>query len=116
MSIKSFLIFAGVMFSGAAFAVEANKAIKITSFQDIGYRSRAAELCATLEGVTTFPAYVQVLVDKNYKSPGYYNVVVGAESKFCVVVATYTGKAEVSLWGADVRTEAVASEFKENSK
>ncbi len=93
-SLFGFLILAAI--GASAFA---ESEVKITTFQFAGSRTRAAELCARVSGVTEFPVFVKIVVDEKSKKPGIYNEVVGSEAEFCTTVVTYEGTAIASVWG-----------------
>lgn len=74
--------------------------VKVTSFLPIvNSQTRLGELC----GVVTGPANelsnarVSVASDPKAKKPGYYAVAVDRTGRFCVVVHTFTGTAEVAV-------------------
>jgi len=93
----------GLFLLGSVAAL-ADAEVKITSFQYAGSRTRAAELCAKVTGVSEFPVYVKVVVDEKSKKPGTYNEVVGSESEFCTTVVTYEGTAIAGVWGQKLGT------------
>ena len=94
------LFVASVLAGQLALAAE----VKITSYQYAGTRTRAAELCATVTGVDTFPAYIKITVDEKSEKPGIYNIVVGPELYFCTTVVTYEGTATANVWGSTIMT------------
>ncbi len=79
--------------------------VKITSFnyvrtsQDL--MSPLAELCGAVEGATTAPTFIQVIVDHKSSKPAYYNTFAGVNGKFCTSVITYRGTAEAVLVGGE---------------
>lgn len=96
---KTFILVVATILTGQlASAAE----VKITSFHYAGQRTRAAELCATVTDVDTFPAYIKIIVDEKADKPGIYNIVVGPELAFCTTVVTYNGTATASAWGSKV--------------
>lgn len=80
--------------------------VKITSFYYINNTRPHAELCGKVED-SSFPALVKVVVDPHTNRPGTYNTMVGSNGKFCVMVATWSGKAEALLDGSEETTEAL---------
>lgn len=98
MNIKKIAI--GVLFlARTSFAYAEEEKVEVTSFRYADSRTRVAELCGKLLGVTSFPAFVKIVVDEKSDNPGIYNSVVGPEAKFCTTVVTYYGTASVFLWG-----------------
>lgn len=87
--------------------------IKVTSFNFIrtsgdGFYSPLAELCGKVEGATSNPTFVNVLVDPSTNKPASYNTLTDANGKFCVAVITFKGRAEASIIGdATATTEAL---------
>lgn len=79
--------------------------VKITSFNYIrtsqDMMSPLAELCGTVEGATSAPTFIQVVVDHKSSKPAYYNTMAGANGKFCAAVITYRGTAEAVLIGGE---------------
>ena len=73
--------------------------VKVTSFVLARNSETLAELCGVVEGTLTTPTYVKVAVDPYGRRPGTYNTVAGVDGKFCVVVMTYNGRAEASVFG-----------------
>ncbi len=73
--------------------------VKVTSFVLARNSETLAELCGVVEGTLTTPTYVKVAVDPYARRPGTYNTVAGVDGKFCVVVMTYNGRAEASVFG-----------------
>ena len=74
--------------------------VEITSFIAAGARTRAAELCGKVTGLTDDWVVVRVLVDPKTDKPGVYNALVGKDGKFCTTVVSYSGQAVVSIgWG-----------------
>lgn len=94
---KKFLFAALMVSSLPIFAAS----VKITSFyvvnNDPSYYH--AELCGLVEGATTNPTFVKVLVDPRRNRPATYNTLAGADGKFCVAVVTYSRIAQVSIIG-----------------
>lgn len=79
-----------------AFASE----VKITSFRylEAGSRSSsAAELCGKLTSPTGQPELVKITSDPNSKTPASYTAWTGKDGKFCLVISTLTGRANVDL-------------------
>lgn len=71
--------------------------VKITSFNYGRPGQWYAELCGLVEGASTNPTFVKVIVDPRSKKPGTYNTFAGEDGKFCVAVVSYQGEAEVDL-------------------
>lgn len=92
---KRITIFLGILSSVSVMAEEAK--IEITSFVMAGYRTHAAELCGKVTGATAPFVVAKIAVDPNAEKPGIYNVLVGAEGKFCTTVVTYDGIAQASV-------------------
>lgn len=79
---------------------QASDSVKITSFyflQNGTNPNPAAELCGVLTAPTGKPELVKVTVDGNSKNPATYNTWAGKDGKFCLVLATYAGKADAEL-------------------
>ena len=80
----------------AAFASD----VKVTSFrflQSGSSFSPAAELCGELVAPTGKPEMVKIVSDPNSEGSATYHVWTGKEGKFCSVLATQTGKADVDI-------------------
>jgi hypothetical protein len=81
----------GFLFFSLAHASE----VKITSFQYLG-NARVAELCGVIEGVTKSGELVEVIVDPKMKAPGHYTALASSTGKFCLVLRTLSGEADVT--------------------
>ncbi len=103
---KKFIVFALLVFSFASMAAS----VKVTSFNYVRNQNDLyhplAELCGLVEGATSTPSFVQVLVDPKSKEPASYNTIAGKDGKFCVAVITFRGNAEVNLINETASTEA----------
>lgn len=100
--------FALVSFAALAFSAAA-ATVKINSFYFLGNGdSRVAELCGTVSDATTSPSYVQITVDPNTGRQGHYNTLAGKDGKFCALVLTYRGTANVSILDSEVAVNAEA--------
>ncbi len=86
-----------ILASGSAFAEEAK--VEITSFSFAGSRTRAAELCGKVTGISS-SVIVKVTVDEKTDRPGVYNVFVDKDGAFCTTVVTYRGTAIAGISGA----------------
>jgi hypothetical protein len=79
--------------------------VKITSFNFVrtsqDMMSPLAELCGTVEGATSSPTFVQVIVDHKSSKPAHYNAIAGANGRFCTAVITYRGTAEAVLMSGE---------------
>lgn len=96
-----------VMFSATNANAETPE-IKVTSFV-LEPGTRLAELC----GETDFKGAllpIKVLVDPNAKSPGSYLATTNLDGKFCVMVRTLTGRADVTL-ARSLSTSVVAAKL-----
>ena len=72
--------------------------VKVTSFRFLesgSHFSPAAEICGELLSPTGKPEMVKITSDPGPKGSALYYSWVGPEGKFCSVIATFTGKAEV---------------------
>ncbi len=96
---KLFLSMALLAFSISAFSAS----VKVTSFnyirQSQDMLNPVAELCGLVEGASTSPSFVHVLVDSKGNNSASYNTYAANDGRFCLVVITYRGTAEVSLVG-----------------
>lgn len=90
---KTFTILFSLLISNA-FAAE----VKISSFQYLG-TSRVAELCGELTGELKTNETVEIVSDPGMKVPGYYATAVSKNGKFCVVLRTLSGNADVTHEG-----------------
>ncbi len=81
--------------------------VKVTSFNWIRSGEPHAELCGLVEGATSAPSFVRVVIDHRTNRPAVYNTMAGVDGKFCVAVITYRGTAETSLFGVQGGTESV---------
>lgn len=71
---------------------------KVDSFVSTGRSTSTAELCGHLEGATQKASHLILIVsDPKSKGPGRYVVNTTLDGKFCAVIATTVGQAEVSL-------------------
>jgi hypothetical protein len=73
--------------------------VKISSFNYGRSGQYYAELCGQVEGATSNPIFVRVMIDPRSKNPGTYNTVTGSDGKFCLAVISYRGEAEASVFG-----------------
>ena len=96
------------MFSGVSFADEMS--VEVTSYVNAGARTRGAELCGKINNMSGPWVIAKLKVDADQKNPAYYTTLVGSEAKFCVVVVTNGGNAEVSL--ASLNGKALGSRVK----
>lgn len=97
MSVKT-----GFFFVAAFFTLQSSYAaeVKITSFLYTGTRSTTAELCGKVSGKSELPLIVDITVDPKRNNPGSYTVIPAVSGKFCTVVSTESGNADVSLRGS----------------
>lgn len=84
------------LFVNSAFAGD----VKITSFIYTGARTRTAELCGKITSKIEVAPIVDITVDPDRNNPGSYTVIPAATGKFCTVVNTETGNADVSIRGS----------------
>ncbi len=80
--------------------------LKVTSFNFIGYRSTAAEICGSITGDISAITIVDVTADPSYKTPAQYSSIASKDGKFCVVINTLTGKADAKLRDGTIVTSA----------
>ena len=72
--------------------------VKITSFNYTGSRTQTAELCGQVVNREVNPlTIIDVVSDPDYKSPGQYATIASKEGKFCIIINTFTGKANATL-------------------
>lgn len=104
---KKIFVFACLFTSVSAFAAS----VKITSFNYVrtsqDMMSPLAELCGTVEGATTAPTFVQIVVDHKSSKPAHYNTYAGANGRFCTAVITYRGTAEAVLVGGEKASRSI---------
>lgn len=94
--IKKLIYVSSVLFSLNVFASE----VKITSFRylEAGVRnSSAAELCGKLVSPTGQPELIKIVSDPNSKTPAPYTAWTNKDGKFCLIISTLTGRANVDL-------------------
>ncbi len=89
-------ILLGVFVMGASTAFADDLETKITSFNYTGSRTRAAELCGTVNGTGSANAIVTVTVDEKAKTPAKYTTLADEAGAFCLVVASYKGTASAT--------------------
>ena len=82
----------------AAVSATASASITVKSFQYIDGKKPHAELCGFVNAVTTTPTLIRMVVDPRGK-PGVYNTVAGTDGNFCLTLISYTGEAELSVFG-----------------
>lgn len=90
---KKIMTVALVFGSLSALAAE----IKVTSFNYVGQQSRVAELCGVVSGHEGH-AHIRIAVDDQTSKPGIYNTIAGTDGKFCAIVMSYSGRANVTLF------------------
>lgn len=102
----------GFFFVTALFTLQASYAaeVKITSFLYTGTRSTTAELCGKVSGKSELPVIVDVTVDPKRNNPGSYTVIPAVSGKFCTVVSTESGNADVSLIGSTGKMRATVNQ------
>lgn len=89
-------VFALLMLSSFITVYAEEPKVETTSFRYVGRYTSAAELCGKVtgvEGATT----VFITSDPKSKTPAPYQVMTKKDGTFCTLVATFTGKADVSL-------------------
>ena len=94
--IKVSLLIATIFLQSPVFA----SGVKITNFRFLNNStsySAAAELCGVLVAPSGKPEMIKIISDPASKGPGNYIVWTGKDGKFCSVIASYTGQAEVDL-------------------
>ena len=94
--VRNLIFVSPILFSLNALASE----VKITSFRylEAGVRnSSAAELCGKLVSPTGQPELVNIVSDPNSKTPAPYTAWTNKDGKFCLVISTLTGRANVDL-------------------
>lgn len=69
--------------------------VKISSFQYLG-QSKLAELCGSIEGISKSGEFVEIVSDPKLKVPGIYVVPVSKSGKFCHVIRSISGLADVT--------------------
>lgn len=87
--------------------------VQVTSFVRTGSSTTTAELCGQVKGLSGL-GVVKVVVDERTGRPGIYRTVVEGSEAFCLIVATTTGTAAVSVTGSAVTqalTETSVSEL-----
>ncbi len=90
-------VFATLLTLSGFNVMAADPQVQITSFDYTDNSARIAELCGLVSDAKTFPTFVKVIVDNTSKHPANYNTFAGADGKFCLLVNTFSGLAEVSL-------------------
>jgi hypothetical protein len=78
------------LLSVTSFAAE----VKISSFQYLS-STRVAELCGFVTGVAA-GELVEVVSDPKMKVPGHYTTLTNSTGKFCLVLRTLSGEADVT--------------------
>jgi hypothetical protein len=105
-----FLMLGLLTFSEMTFAdPPGSPIVEITSFLSAGSRTNAAELCGKVTDSKYDWTVVRIVADPQSNRPGIYNTLVGKDGKFCVVVVSYSGRAEASIgpgFGKDQRLES----------
>ena len=80
--------------------------VKITSFLYTGTRTRAAELCGKVTGKSEGLVVIDITVDPGRNNPGSYSAIPSSSGRFCSVVSTESGNADVALRGSSEKTRA----------
>lgn len=93
---KCFIALTALFTIQSSFSAE----VVITSFLYTGSRTRTAELCGKVTGKSETMLIVDIAVDPGRNNPGSYTVVPAASGKFCTVVSTESGNADVVLRGS----------------
>lgn len=83
--------------------------VKITSFLYTGTRTRTAELCGKVTAKSDGPVVIDITVDPGRSNPGSYTAIPSASGKFCSVVSTESGNADVALRGSNEKVRASVS-------
>lgn len=90
------IFFLVLLFSFGASASE----VRVTSFRFLntsGAFSAAAEICGEIVKSSGSPEMVTIIADPKSKGPGEYHAWAGKNGRFCSVIASFTGQAEVRL-------------------
>lgn len=87
---KKIIVLTMLFISFASLA--AGPKVEITSFVYSDKDSHVAELCGKVSEMTTFPTFVQIIVDES-SQPARYNSLAGGDGYFCLTVTTYAGTA-----------------------
>lgn len=96
---KFFLILVLSLLSQNSFA-DNNYNVQITSFRSAGQNTSAAEICAVISGqVMPYQLNVRVVSDPQTNRSGIYNTFVDQSGRFCLSIVTYTGYAQIGVWG-----------------
>lgn len=80
--------------------------VKVTSFQYLG-SSRVAELCGEVKGELRPTGVVEIVSDPGMKAPGFYATPVSKNGKFCLVLRTLSGNADVTYNGQTIQSLSV---------
>lgn len=99
---KFLLAFASLFASGSVFAATVN----VDSFYFLHTNSSLAELCGTVKDSTAASTLVRVAVDPRTKNKAVYTATAGADGKFCLVLASFSGEAAVSIDGSSASVNA----------
>ena len=92
------LLFVNLFVFAPIVAIATVSDVKVTSFRFLESGSRfspAAEICGELLTPSGKAEMVKITSDPASKGPGLYYSWTGPEGKFCSIIATFTGKAEV---------------------
>lgn len=104
---KKFMALAFLVSSVSSFAAS----VKVTSFNYVSTQNDIhnplAELCGLVDGATTSPVFLSIVVDPKSRRPATYNTLADANGKFCIAVITYRGQADVSLIGTNTSASAL---------
>lgn len=88
---------ASVLALTSAPALAAEPSVQITSFIMLYPRGPVAELCGVVTGLESGYAVARIAADYNTSRVGHYNVLVGADGRFCTTLATYYGTAQATV-------------------
>lgn len=77
--------------------------VKVTSFQYLG-STRVAELCGEVQGEIKATNVVEIISDPGMKAPGYYATPITKSGKFCLVLRTLSGNADVTYDGQTIQS------------
>ena len=88
------------------FSFSALSDVKVTSFYWVNGNNHLAEICGVVQN-STAPSFVKIMVDYRGNRPAVYNVVAGADGKFCQAVISYRGEAEASVMNTAFKATAI---------
>jgi hypothetical protein len=103
-----------VLVSQFGFAADGEHGLKVTAFYPLNGSRGASELCGRMTGEVLAEHRILIVSDPKH-NPGPYTILPGADGKFCALINSVTGRADVFLMRGGVKQQSVEAAFTQQS-